>query len=129
MSSLSTPFDDYQYISLATFKKDGTPVPTPVWCAPLDGNIVVFTLRETYKVKRLRNDPRVRVARCDVRGKLLGEWIDGRAVLVDDPDREARTYDSLKRKYGVMMRLGNVLSTLTGRMKRRVVIEVTLDSK
>jgi PPOX class probable F420-dependent enzyme len=69
MSSLSTPFDDYQYISLATFKKDGTPVPTPVWCAPLDGNIVVFTLRETYKVKRLRNDPRVRVARCDVRGK------------------------------------------------------------
>jgi PPOX class probable F420-dependent enzyme len=128
MTSPTPSFEDAQYISLVTFRQDGTQVPTPVWWAPLDGNLVVFTLRETYKVKRLRNDPRVRVAKCDVRGKVLGQWREGRAVAVDDPDREARAYDSLKRKYGLMMRLGNVLSTLTGRMKRRVVIEITLDS-
>ena len=125
----STPFDDDQYVSLATFKRDGTPVPTPVWCAGLDGKLVAFTLKETYKVKRLRNDSRARVAKCDVRGKLLGPWYDGHAVLLDDPGREARAYQALTKKYGLMMRLGNILSTLVGRMKRRVVIEITLDGR
>ena len=63
---------DARYINLESFKKDGNGVKTPVWCAPLDGHIVVFTEGEAYKVKRVRRNPKVRVAECDVRGKVLG---------------------------------------------------------
>jgi len=121
-----TPLDDVPYISLATYRKDGSLVPTPVWVAPLDGDLVVFTLRETHKVKRIQRNPEVRVAACDVRGKLLGEWRDGTCRLVEDAGSEKRAYAALRKKYGLMMRLGDVMSTLTGRMKRRVILQITL---
>lgn len=123
-----TPLDDAPYISLASYKKDGTLVPTPVWVAPLDGKLVVFTLRESYKVKRIARNPKVRVALCDVRGKLLGEWHEGTCRAVEDRAEADRAYAALRKKYGLMMRLGDVMSTLTGRMKRRVVLEIALAS-
>lgn len=123
-----TPLDTASYISLGSFKKDGSLVKTPVWVAPLDGKLVVYTLRETYKVKRVRRDPRVRVAKCDVRGNVLGDWYDGTCRIVDDRDEEKRAYAAFHAKYGLMMRLGDVMSTLTGRIKRRVVLEITLSS-
>ncbi|HEX7669905.1 MAG TPA: PPOX class F420-dependent oxidoreductase [Polyangiaceae bacterium] len=121
-----TPFDRASYISLATYRKDGSIVPTPVWVAPLDGKLVVFTLRETFKVKRVEKNPAVRVAECDVRGNVKGEWRDGTCRIVTDVDFEKRAYAALRKKYGLMMRLGDVMSTLTGRMKRRVVLEITV---
>jgi PPOX class probable F420-dependent enzyme len=123
---MGTPFDASSYISLRSFKRDGAAVDTPVWCAPLDGNLVLFTLRESFKVKRVARNPRVQVAACTMKGTLLGPWHDGTCHTVEDAEREARAYDALKRKYGMMMRLGNVLSTLSGRIKRRVVMEIAL---
>ena len=123
-----TPLDRESYISLASYRKNGTLVQTPVWAAPLDGKLVVFTLRETYKVKRVQNNPAVRVAKCDVRGKVLGEWHEGTCKIVTDAEHEKRAYAALRKKYGLMMRLGDIASTLTGRMKRRVVLEIALAS-
>jgi PPOX class probable F420-dependent enzyme len=123
-----TPLDRAEYVSFGSYRKNGTLVPTPVWIAPLDGKLVVFTLRETYKVKRVRNNPRVRLAQCDVRGKLLGEaFYDGDCVIVSDPEHEKRAYAAFRKKYGLLMRLGDIGSFLSGRMKRRVILEVTLD--
>jgi PPOX class probable F420-dependent enzyme len=121
-----TPLDAAQYINLASYKKDGSLVETPVWVAPLDGKLVVFTLKESYKVKRIARNPRVRVAKCDVRGGLQGEWYEGTCHAVTDPAVEKRAYGALRKKYGLMMRLGDVMSTLTGRIKRRVVLEISL---
>jgi PPOX class probable F420-dependent enzyme len=121
-----TPLDTVSYISFGSFKKDGSIVQTPVWVAPLDGKLVIFTLRETYKVKRVQRNPKVRVAKCDVRGKLLGEWFDGTCRVVDDKEHEKRAYAAFREKYGLTMRLGDVMSTLTGRIKRRVILEITL---
>jgi PPOX class probable F420-dependent enzyme len=123
-----TPLDNESYISLASFRKNGTLVETPVWVAPLDGKLVVFTLRETHKVKRVQNNPAVRVAKCDVRGKVLGEWHEGTCKIVTDAQHEKRAYAALRKKYGLMMRLGDIASTLSGRMKRRVVLEIALAS-
>jgi len=123
-----TPFDRASYISLASYRKDGSLVETPVWVAPLEGKLVVFTLRETHKVKRIQRNPAVRVAECDVRGKLLGGWHDGTCELVQDKEHEKRAYAALRKKYGLMMRMGDVMSTLSGRIKRRVVLEITLKS-
>jgi uncharacterized protein len=123
-----TPLDHDSYISLASYRKNGTLVETPVWAAPLDGKLVVFTLRETYKVKRVQNNPAVRVAKCDMKGKVLGEWHEGTCRVVTDAEQEKRAYAALRKKYGLMMRLGDIASTLTGRMKRRVVLEIALAS-
>src|SRR3954469_20465946 len=80
-------FDGSQYAVLVTFRKDGTPVPTPVWFALLDDRrFVTSTDRRTAKVKRIRRDPRVRVFPSDPRGKPLGPAVDGVARLVDGGD-------------------------------------------
>ena len=121
-----TPFDRVPYISVRSFKRDGAPVDTPVWCAPLDGKLVLFTLRESYKVKRIARNPRVQVAKCDVRGELLGSWHEGTCAAVSDPEHETRAYTALTAKYGWKMRIGDFFSSLAGRRKRRVVMEITL---
>jgi PPOX class probable F420-dependent enzyme len=123
----TTPFDDTPYISLRSYKRDGGAVDTPVWCAPLDGTIVLFTLRESFKVKRIQRNPHVQIARCDMRGKLLGEWRDATCVAVDNHSaRESSAYAALTRKYGMKMRIGDFFSALSGRKKRRVILQVTL---
>lgn len=115
------------YISLETFKRDGTGVKTPVWCAPLDDEIAVFTEGTAYKVKRLRRDPRVRVARCDVRGKILGPWHEGTGRIVESEPEEKRAYAALREKYGWLMWITDAMSTLTGRIGRRKVLLLKLD--
>ena len=115
-----------EYISLRSWKRDGTSVDTPVWCAGLEGKLVVFTLRESYKVKRIARNPKVQVASCDLRGKLLGPFCEGTCHAIEDAEREASAYEALTRKYGWQMRVGNFFSALTGRKRRRVVLEIAL---
>ena len=125
----TTPLDDAEYVNLRSFKRDGTPVDTPVWCAPLDGRLVIFTLRESYKVKRVQRNPKVQVAECDIRGGLRGPWLDATCRAIEnDPAFESRAYAALTRKYGWKMRVGNVFSTLSGRIRRRLVMEIMLAS-
>ena len=73
-----------RYISLTTFKRDGTPVSAPVWVTSDDGRrLLVWSGAQTWKVRRLRRDPRVLVAAASFRGVERGARIAGRArVLV-----------------------------------------------
>ena len=122
------PFADAQYVSFRSFKKDGSPVDTPVWFAVRDGRVVIFTDGTSYKVKRIRRNPRVELARCTVAGRVLGPWHAGTCTPVEtDQERIASAYAALNKKYGLQMRLGTILSTLAGRVKRRLVLEVELD--
>lgn len=123
---MGTPLDRDPYISLLSYKRDGTGVETPVWAAPLDGKLVVFTLRDSYKVKRIRRNPEVRVARCGMTGKLLGPWLDATCAIVADPAHEARAYAALNEKYGWQMRLGTMLRSIFGGLEKRVILELTL---
>ena len=124
-----TPVDQARYINLESFKKNGDGVKTPVWCATLsDDKIVVFSEGEAYKVKRVRNNPRVRVAQCDVRGKVLGPWFEGTARIVDDKTREAAAYAALRKKYGWQMRTLDFFSGLAGKKNKRAVLEIALNA-
>jgi uncharacterized protein len=124
---MSTELDRVPYINLRSFKRDGSAVDTPVWTAPLDGKLYVFTLRESFKVKRIARNPKVQVAKCDVRGKLLGPWLDGECREIEKgSELERRAYAAFLDKYGLTMRVGNFFSTLAGRMKRRVMLEIAL---
>src|SRR4051794_24498132 len=90
--------DDARYINLLSFKKDGKGVETPVWAAPLDGKLCVFSAGEAYKVKRIRRNPAVRVARCDARGKVLGPWLDGTCAIIEDKAHQERMMAAINRK-------------------------------
>lgn len=59
-----------KYILLTTFTKDGRPKPTAIWAAPKGDRLLVITEENSWKVKRIRNTPRVTVAACDARGKI-----------------------------------------------------------
>jgi uncharacterized protein len=122
----STPLDDERYVNLETFKKDGTGVKTPVWAAPLDGRLVVFTDGTSYKVKRLRRDPRIRVAACDVRGNLKGDWHDGTGRILEDAGEKARAMAALRRKYGWQIRVLDVFSWIGRRIGRRAFLELSI---
>ncbi|GAA2925534.1 PPOX class F420-dependent oxidoreductase [Kitasatospora cinereorecta] len=75
-----------EYVSLTTYRKDGTPVATPIWAAA-DGDVLyVWTRSDSWKVKRLRNDPRVLVTVCDARGRIAegAPSAEGTALLLDE---------------------------------------------
>jgi PPOX class probable F420-dependent enzyme len=85
---------------LATFRRNGVAVATPVWAAESDGRFYVRSERASGKVKRLRNDPRVLVAPCTVRGKPLGAPLEATASVVA-PEREHLAEQALARRYGL----------------------------
>ena len=127
MTSPEPSLIDAKYFSLRSYKKDGNPVDTPVWFAALDGRFIVFTDGTSYKVKRIRRNPNVQVAACDVRGKLLGSWQTGICKPIEnDQAYIARCYAALNRKYGLWMRAGTFFATLAGRVGRRLILEVSL---
>jgi uncharacterized protein len=108
-----------KYISLTTFKKDGTPVATPVWVVSDDGRrLLVWTGPETWKVKRLRRDPRVIVAASDIRGRTRGEFYDGVGRLLDIP-QGSLLEPLLDRKYGLTRRVLTVFNRLVRVLTRK----------
>jgi PPOX class probable F420-dependent enzyme len=129
MSTTSAiPFADAKYVNLRSFKRDGSPVDTPVWFATQADRVLIFTDGTSYKVKRIRRNAKVELARCDMRGGLLGPWLPGRCRVVEgEPELIKSAYDALNSKYGLIMRLGTVFATIAGRVKRRRILEATLD--
>jgi PPOX class probable F420-dependent enzyme len=86
---------------LVTYRRDGTPVPTPVWAAEgEDGRFYVRSERAAGKVKRLRRDPRLLIAPCTVRGKPLGAPFEARARVLG-PEEEPVGERALVARYGL----------------------------
>jgi PPOX class probable F420-dependent enzyme len=108
-----------KYISLTTFKKDGTAVATPVWVVSDDGRrLLVWTGPDTWKVKRLRRDPRVVVAASDYRGRVRRESFEGVGRLLDIP-QGSLVEPLLDRKYGLIRRLLGVFNRLVRVVTRK----------
>jgi PPOX class probable F420-dependent enzyme len=115
-----------KHVSLATYRRNGVEVKTPVWIAKVSRLYYVFSAGDAGKVKRIRATPRVRLAACDVRGKVRDPWIEAHARVVSDPTLIAEVRRSLRRKYGVLMGLIDVMATMSGRIRRRAYIEIEL---
>src|SRR5258706_12426757 len=100
VESPGTALDGERYINLETFKRDGAGVKTPVWAAPLDGKLVVVTDGTSYKVKRLRANPKCRIAGCDARGKKIRTaWKEATGRILEAPAEAAPAHRALKEKY------------------------------
>lgn len=115
---------EHSYISLETVRKNGTVVPTPVWFVEDGGRLFVWTGRDSGKIKRIRNNPTVRVAPCDQRGGLKGEWVGGTARLIEDAAGVERVAALLRKRFGLMMRLFEGMGKLRG--AQRAAIEISL---
>jgi uncharacterized protein len=87
-----------KYISLTTFKRDGAPVATPVWFVRDDGRLLVMTDAESFKVKRIRRNPAVTIARCSGSGRLQGEPVAAYAEILPATELP-RAERLMKRKY------------------------------
>jgi PPOX class probable F420-dependent enzyme len=117
---------DTRYIALTTYRRDGRPVTTPVWAAPLNGNLYVVTARSTGKVRRLRATDRVRFAPSNMNGRrILGAWHEGSGRVVEDERRRDEALAALRRKYGWQMSLAMLINRLRGLDRERVVLELT----
>jgi len=110
-------------VSLTTYRKNGKPVPTPVWFALEDGRLYVATEPGSGKVKRIRNNPSVQLAPCTQRGRLIGPTMKGVAHVLP-ADREGQVKAALRRKYGWMIRVGGLIDRIGG-TKRDCFLEIT----
>jgi uncharacterized protein len=99
-------------------------VRTPVWFAAAEGALWAFSAGEAGKVKRLRRSPRVRIAPCDARGRIQGEWRDATARLVREPAAIERARAAMRAKYGWQVRLLDVFSRLARRIESRAWIRI-----
>ena len=126
MSAALTELERARYLSLTTFRKSGVAVAVPVWAACDDGLYYIFSAGGAGKVKRLRNSTRARLAKCDARGKVLGDWHDAEAHILQDADQIATALRALRRKYGLQMLLADIGAKLLGKFDKRAYIGVTL---
>ena len=115
-----------RYVSLITFRRNGNGVPTPIWVAAYDGKLYAVTNGTSVKMKRLKANDRIRLAACDARGKLRGEWVDGHGRRIDEAALTQRAQQALESKYGWQVSVLKFFSTLFGRAKHRAFIEMTV---
>ena len=115
------------YLSLATLKKSGEYVATPVWFALHESSYYIFSAPDTGKIKRLRNFEQCRVAACTATGTLTGEWLEGRARMLEETRDRDIALAALRERYGWKMKTTDWLSSLSGKFERRIYIKVELD--
>ena len=114
-------FGGQKYISLETFKKNGQGVKTPVWFVLYKNALYVYTEADSWKVERIRKNPRVRVAACTVRGVIKGPWLDATASLVEGDERLAAD-KLLDRKY-FLKKILNFLAKINRHKRAMIKIE------
>ena len=106
-----------KYISLTTFRKDGTAVATPVWLARDGDALIVITDPDSGKAKRLRNNPAVLVSPCDMRGRVKPGAIGVKGtVTFQDPEQTKLTIATISKRYGWM---GRIITRMNERRARK----------
>ena len=114
------------YLLLTTFTRDGRPKPTPVWAATDTGHgdrLLVITAADSWKVKRIRNNPEITLAVCDLRGRPKTEPVTAVATILDRAENGV-VYAAINRRYGLIGRGFTLFSKLRGGMRNNVGLEL-----
>tara|TARA_B100000953_G_scaffold213272_1_gene176249 strand:- start:2557 stop:2931 length:375 start_codon:yes stop_codon:yes gene_type:complete len=115
MDSRLEQFIDQKYINLETYRRDQTPVKTPVWFVIEKDQIYITTKETTGKVKRLRNNQNARIAVCSIKGEIKSDWVDvGLEKITEESDVE-KIVKLRKKKYGFSARLVSMFTSQKGK--------------
>ena len=117
-------FSSQKYINLETYKRDGTPIRTPVWFVIDKDLIYVITRDSTGKVKRLKNNQNVRIVPCSFKGEIKSEWVNGKAQKIMGSEAD-KVIKIRKKKYGFAVRLSGLFTSQKGNL---VVYSIELTS-
>ncbi len=110
-----------KYLSVTSFRGDGTGVATPVWFVADDGRLLVKTDPQSFKVGRIRRNPEVSIALCSASGKLRGEPVTAQAEILSNSEELRHATSLLDAKYRVDRILIMPLYRLVQRLRRRPV--------
>ncbi|MEW2403209.1 PPOX class F420-dependent oxidoreductase [Streptomyces sp. NPDC046862] len=116
-----------KYLLITSYRRNGTPVATPVWVVRDAETLGVWTVADSGKVKRIRNRADVLVGPCDLRGKPTGDQVPGRAEIVD-PATAEHYRRLLARKYGLVGRLSLLGSRIRRGKEGTVGLRISLTS-
>jgi PPOX class probable F420-dependent enzyme len=112
-----------KYICIESYRKNGQPVKTPVWFVEENGVLYVHTSDDTGKVKRIRRNPKVRIAVCNFRGNPKGDWTNAKAELM--PASKVDTYHPLIiKKYGLMAKLVRFMDRFSRSKAQSVILAI-----
>ncbi len=130
MPDVIAQFASAKYLNLETFRKSGVGVCTPVWFAqdvchstPSVTVFYVYSEANAGKVKRVRNNSKVRIAPCSMRGNLTGAWVDAR-VYIAEGGQAAHAQELLRKKYGWLKISGDFFGRLLRHKQAILAIEV-----
>jgi PPOX class probable F420-dependent enzyme len=114
-------FGNKTFIALETFRKNGTGVSTPVWVTQDNGKLYVWTNLNSWKIKRIRNNGKVRLCESDARGTPKSEWVEAQAQVLNSETARKKARTLFKKKYGVQF----WMFSLMGRKEPKAVIEIS----
>ena len=128
--------DEARYVSLTTFKRDGSPVSTPVWITGSAGSYAFTTGDKAWKARRLLNNPSVQVRVCDLRGRVKASAVvyTGTGWVETSPDAVVIAEEALAAKYGWQFKATKLVDGLKARFGRAakqevVAIRLTLSNR
>jgi hypothetical protein len=115
MDSRFNQFIDQKYLSLETYKRDNTPVQTPVWFVIDNDQLYITTKETTGKVKRLRNNQNARIAVCSMKGDIKSNWVDVGLENIPEESNVEKIVKLRKKKYGFSARLVSMFTSQKGK--------------
>jgi len=116
-------YNNQNYLNIETFRKNGEGVKTPVWFV-VDGSVIyIRTGANSGKVKRIRNNPQVRIAPSKMDGTLLGDWGVAISREIVDPETGKKVDTLLGKKYGIQKTLFAWAGRLRGDQNTILLVE------
>lgn len=120
-------FRKEEFLSLETYRKNGETIKSPMWFAQDNDALYLWTMADTSKVKRIRNNPNVNIAPCKRMGEVTGEWMTAHATIDDSPIMVAQVEAMLLKKIGLFFRIFRFIDAIRDRQKNshRICIKLT----
>jgi len=120
-------FRKEEFLSLETYRKNGQTIKSPMWFAQDNDALYLWTMADTSKVKRIRNNPHVNIAPCKRMGEVTGEWMTAHATIDDSPIVVAQVEAMLLKKVGLFFRIFRLIDAIRDRQKNsyRICIKLT----
>ncbi len=119
-------FRKEEFLSLETYRKNGQTIKSPMWFAQDNDALYLWTMADTSKVKRIRNNPNVNIAPCKRMGEVTGEWMTAHATIEDSPIVVAQVEAMLLKKIGLFFRIFRFIDAIRDRQQNSYRICIKL---